>query len=621
MHETGTARRRFLVLFAIVSVTKIVIAAQLPLFVDEAFYWLEGQHLAVAYSDLPGMTAWLARLGVEAGGHHALALRATFLLVAACVPWLIVRIAAREFGEQAGWQAGSIAMLLPLAGTLGLLALPDVAMALATLLCIDAAARMLREVRWTGAAEMALGLSIGALSHYRYAAVLGAGLVALLLLPEGRRVLRDRRTWIAILAGALAWLPLLAWNVDNADAGLRFQLVDRHPWTFDAGGFWFIAIQCVLVTPLLFCALGNAAWSGLRDSRPTIRFFAIFGSFIVIAFFLLGFVADRERVSFHWPLPGYLALVLLLPATLARWPRAWRAATWATATLGVVAFLAWFTAVSLPAVRAHAAAGKWYPSNFAGWAPLADAVREVRATLPAGTRLVADNFKLGAEVGFALGDPDIAVLDHPLNHKHGRAPQLAIWNLDFPGANRAHTAARPPTLLMVGMDQVKFSGLLAHYQGLCERLGPLPPPRFVSIDHGQQRFALFALPAVARAVDATTTCVTPALAHINTPEPGSQVPAQFEVEGWAVQDQVGVSRVTITLDGEPVADATMRLPNLFVPRFWKGRSRDPDLPDVAFRAQVDASQLAPGRHWLGMTLHGADGSVQQWAERPIDIVR
>ena len=61
---------------------KVAIAARLPLFVDEAFYWQEGQHLAAAYSDLPGLTAWLTRLGVELGGHHVLAVRAPFLLIA-----------------------------------------------------------------------------------------------------------------------------------------------------------------------------------------------------------------------------------------------------------------------------------------------------------------------------------------------------------------------------------------------------------------------------------------------------------------------------------------------------------------------------------------------------------
>ena len=83
MDEEQRARRWFVALWTIVTVVKVAIAARLPLFVDEAFYWQEGQHLAAAYSDLPGLTAWLTRLGVELGGHHVLAVRAPFLLIAA----------------------------------------------------------------------------------------------------------------------------------------------------------------------------------------------------------------------------------------------------------------------------------------------------------------------------------------------------------------------------------------------------------------------------------------------------------------------------------------------------------------------------------------------------------
>src|SRR5688572_13414140 len=189
--ETITAQRCFVVLWAAVCLLKLVVATRLPLFVDEAFYWQEGRHPAAAYSDLPGLTAWLARLGTELGGTHLLALRAPFLLMGALVPWLVVRITRREFGETLAWQAGMLALLLPLAGTLGLLALPDASMALATLLCVDAGARLLRKVDAGAVLELALGLSSGALSNYRFIAVIGVGLLAFAALPQGCRVLRD----------------------------------------------------------------------------------------------------------------------------------------------------------------------------------------------------------------------------------------------------------------------------------------------------------------------------------------------------------------------------------------------------------------------------------------------
>ena len=328
MRTVQTARNWFIGLWVVLLIAKVVLAAHLPLFVDEAFYWQEGQHLAWAYSDLPGLTAWLTRLGVAVGGDSTLALRAPFLLVAACLPWLVARITAREFDPGQGWTAGIYAMLLPLVGTLGVLAVPDAAMTLATLLCMDAGTRLLRGVTAGAAVELALGLAIGGLSHYRFLAVIGVGFIALLLIPQGRRALGDPRVLIAMAFGAAAWTPLVAWNLGNAEAGLRFQLIDRHPWAFHGDGIWFVATQAVLVTPLLFVALALAAWRHLRDGNRVARYFAWLGALIVSGFFALGFFADTERISYHWPLPGYVALLPLLPSLLARWPRRLSRTSW-----------------------------------------------------------------------------------------------------------------------------------------------------------------------------------------------------------------------------------------------------------------------------------------------------
>jgi 4-amino-4-deoxy-L-arabinose transferase-like glycosyltransferase len=615
----GQPRRWFIALWALLFVAKAVLAACLPLFVDEAFYWQEGMHPAWAYSDLPALTAWLARLGVAAGGTHALALRLPFLLLAACVPWLVVRIARRLGDEAMAWRAGTLSLLLPLSGSLGILALPDVAMTVAALLCVDAGCRLLRRVDAAGAIELALGLVVGGLSHYRFAALIGVGAIALLASARGREVLRDPRAWAAIAAGALAWVPLLAWNVAHAEAGLRFQLVDRHPWAFHADGLRFVLLQALLATPLLFAAMAAAAWRHRRDDAdPVSRYLAMSGGLFVLAFFVLGFFADTERVSFHWPLQGMLALLPLVPGVLAAWGARWRRATVALLACGLAVALAGYAAIAIPGARARLAETRWYPSNFAGWPALADAVRAQLARMPAGTRIVADDFKIGAELGFRLGRPDIGVLDHPLNHKHGRAPQLRLWGLQEPvdGAR-----LQRPALLVVGATDVKFSALPGRYRDVCAAAGPLPAARAVDIDHGAQRFQLFPLRDAVAAGASAAPCIPPALASISLPEAGATVRMPFVVEGWAVKDIAGIERVTVTLDGKPVARADYGIANDWVVRFWRGRSRDPNLPRVAFSARVDAAGVAPGRHWLGLVLEGGDGSRETWSAQSVDVAR
>lgn len=618
MHDdparTQVARRGFIALWAAVGLLKLVLATRLPLFVDEAFYWLEGQRPEWAYSDLPGLTAWLIRLGVEVAGNSHFGVRLPFLLMAAALPWLVVRIVARELDERTAWLAGSAAVLLPLAGTLGLLALPDVAMALATVICLDAATLLLRRVDYGSAVLLALGLTIGALSHYRFIAVIGVGAVALVLLPQGRKALRDPRIWVAIAFGLAAWVPLLAWNLENAEAGLRFQLVDRHPWALHARGLVFIPTQLVLVTPLLLAALLYGGWRGLRATAVAVRLFALSGLLLVGGFFLLGFVADTERVSFHWPLPGYLALLPLLPAVLAAWPRWLARTTWALMAAGLLVTLGYYVAVSVPSVRAQSAAYKWYPSNFAGWSVLADEVKAELAQMPPGTKLVADNFKIGAELGFALEDAGIAVLGHPLNRFHGRAPQLQLWGLASRGRADWGDA---PVLLVVGASDVPYRNLLERYHTLCERVGPLPPPRVLNIDHGSQRFLLFRLMPGAMAGQA---CVAPAMAWMDAPRPQAQVPRSFDVAGWAFKEGVGLERVEVTLDGMALAQAEYGLSSPGVASYWR-ISNDPNHPDFGFRARVELPAGMPaGRYWLGLRLHGRDGSVEDWSELPVRVV-
>jgi hypothetical protein len=270
--------------------------------------------------------------------------------------------------------------------------------------------------------------------------------------------------------------------------------------------------------------------------------------------------------------------------------------------------------MSVPQVRERSAANKFYQPNFAGWDDLAQSVRFRLEKMPPGTRVLADSFKVGAELGFALNDPDIPVLDHPINHKHGRAPQLRLWNLQHKGGR---DWAKTPTLLVVGITEVSYKDQLRRYHALCEMVGPLPPPQVLNIDHGRQRFALFALDYARKG-----ECTTPAMAWIDVPAGGAAVGREFDVKGWAFKDGVGLARVDVLLDGEVVASAQYGLPYEGLQHDWP-ETNDPQHPNVGFSAHVDlrANDFVAGRHWLGLRLQGRDGSVEDWAEQPIDIGR
>lgn len=194
-----------------------------------------------------------------------------------------------------------------------------------------------------------------------------------------------------------------------------------------------------------------------------------------------------------------------------------------------------------------------------------------------------------------------------VNDRHGRTAQIQQWGL----LNQSAGEGRRLLIL----NGVRYRDLLQHYHEVCAMVGPLPPPRVVSIDHGYQRFLLFRLPAQR----VSGECVTPAMAWIDQPLPDAVLSDAVEVTGWAFKDGVGLAGVDILLDGHVVAKADYGLLR-DVRDYWR-ISTDPNHPGVGFRAQVNFHRLPPGRHWLGLRLYGSDGSIEDWTEQPLRICR
>ena len=142
----------------------------------------------------------------------------------------------------------------------------------------------------------------------------------------------------------------------------------------------------------------------------------------------------------HWPLPGYLPLLIAAPALLPTsvatgtysLQRTLLAATFALLAAGCALTLVYFAAAAVPGGAISLARVKAFPEHWVGWnEAAAEARRILQQPQFKDATLVADNFMLAAELDFAFaGARPLYTLDHPINTKHGRAPQLALWQRD-----------------------------------------------------------------------------------------------------------------------------------------------------------------------------------------------
>jgi 4-amino-4-deoxy-L-arabinose transferase-like glycosyltransferase len=619
-----TLRRSFWWAWSLLLLAKLALAATLELFGDEAFYAWESRHLAVAYSDVPALTAWLIAAGRAIFGDHALGMRLPFLALAAWLPFLVMRLARRWTGEQDAELAGWLALLLPLCAALGVLALPDVPLLVLALLALDAFDRALDrgELRMWLLTGMWVGLGLN--THYRFLVPVAAALLLLVLSPRGRRAWRAPGLWLAFAIAGLALVPQALFHLETQGVALGFQFVERHPWTFQPQGLLHLPLQAAVTTPLLYLGLWVALVAVWRRAVPGVPrdLVLAFGGLPILVYLVGALFADNARTHFHWPLVGYLPL---LPALAAWWRSLGPASGWqrralAGATLGL-ALAGGLAALGYLALAARTpwtmalAQHKAFPSNLTGWREAAEAAwRQLERSELAGADLLADNFMIAAQLEFELGGVwDVYVLDHPRNHHHGRAAQLEIWARDE-AAWREHGAER--ALLVVEDTAVSLRDRPGWYHELCRRLGAMRLLDERALYGGRRRFLYF---LVEREPPAAGACDFPAFAYIDLAEReplSREVPLRFG--GWAFQDGVGIRSVRVLLDGEEVAEARYGLPFPGVQALWPF-STDPGHPDVGFEAELDLGGLEPGSHRLGLRLVGRDGRIRDFPEMRIRV--
>ena len=474
----GIARWRaaFVTVFLCLLAIKLVLALTLQPLGDEAFYWQESRHLAWGYSDLPPLTAWLIRAGEDVAGHGIWGMRWPFLLLGSCLPWVLVAFGQHAFDERAAWQAGLLCMCLPLAGSLGIVALPDVPLTVAGAVAMLALLRAMDKNRLRDWLLLGVALAVCWLSHYRAAMYMVAGLVLFFLTPRGRQQWRHGGFWLAMLIAALGLIPLVVSNWQQHGAGLMFQLVERNPWRFHVDTLVQPLEQAVTCTPFLYISLLWTAWCcwrRRRDGGPWDVIACLSLTFIVV-YFIAGLFADDQRFRVHWPLPGYLPLIAALPVLLRNFVgKNWRTFTVAGAGIALFAQVAGLSYLGLaanPFASRWLGAARAFPTSLIGWKQGADIAKVQLVTQPAV--LVADNFMMAAELDFQFNGQRAAYsLDSPLNVKYGRAPQLALWGLDETALRHAHPGSQ--VLLVVDEHALRERERASWLGSLCGRIDNL----------------------------------------------------------------------------------------------------------------------------------------------------
>ncbi len=317
--------RNLVLLIAISTVIRALVAAFTDLGNDEAYYWTYALYPDLSHFDHPPMVGFMIQLftaDLHLPGEFFM--RLSSVLFGALNTWIIFRIGSRLRNTATGFYAallytGSVYCFV----IAGIFILPDTPQLLFWLLSLHLLLGSLNVDPVTKKERGRLllaGLTIGLALLSKYTSVfLWAGALLYILFYD-RKWLKTKELYLALMFSALLFLPVIIWNVKNGFISftyhservdiLRSGLRPDYFLTELAGQFFYNnPVNVILILTALWAVVRKRAFL-----KPGLTAALLFYSLPLILLFLL-FALFRATLP-HWTGPGYTALLLLAAAWL-----------------------------------------------------------------------------------------------------------------------------------------------------------------------------------------------------------------------------------------------------------------------------------------------------------------
>ncbi len=507
-------------------VFQVLLLFSMQLFGDEAFYWLEAQHLDWSYTEVPGWTPWMIRLGTAIFGNHYFSLR-LFSYLSFLALFYAAFLLAKEFSLK--FNNLLLILCIPLMVLIATMALPDIWLLFFVLWL---SYFLVRAVKYNKNHDWVVIGALVALSinvHVRmWIWLFFAAVVFVVLYYRELKVIKPALL-LALPIVLLGLIPILYFNFNHDFALFVFQFGRRHPWEFQLSNFNFLLSQFIVVTPVVLFVWFKSL-TQIKNQPKIVKWILLTALVHALFYFVTSLFADGLRTTVHWLLISYVPVLVLAPYLL---PNNMKLINFAQIS-GAVFSLLLLAGLVLDGKESSAIQARIL-DNSIGWQQLS---KEVDKNLQALSidEIVADYFMTAAELAFELNRPDkIKVLPHEKSIKHGRQKQLQIMGLllDKP------QEFREKSLLVVEDSTLKLKNKGKYYAQLCSYFPQMNYLKTVSIEQSNKQFHLFK-------INDNGGCDIPPLFYVNSQLDDSIL----TVSGWVVLDKIGIQSLWLVAQEE-----------------------------------------------------------------------
>ena len=300
------------------TIVRIITSIIVPPGFDESYYGCYSFHPAWGYFDHPPMVMATASIGLFlTGTFTSFTLRFGALIIYIISLALVYDIANRLSDQNSARISLILGSIIPyfLIG-MGAFVIPDNAFGLFMLLFIMSLVRL----KETGNTKYFLltgtWLGLAFLSKYHAVLLLGGLFFLLIFYKDWRKYLLSPYLYIGILLSVLIFSPNIYWNYEHNWVSYAYQFSKSTGVTnFSLNTFLQgVFVQGGYLLPWVMIVLIIALFRARKD--PQLNWIIPFAALPIIAFTLVG--ATRQIMP-HWPMPGYLAAILIAGVWIGKW--------------------------------------------------------------------------------------------------------------------------------------------------------------------------------------------------------------------------------------------------------------------------------------------------------------
>lgn len=291
---------RLILILGLTLLCKLIAGYFLPVFADEAYYYIWSLKPQLSYFDHPPLVSWMIYVGhLFFPVGHPLSLRIFFIVASflTSLTWIQI-LREKKFNTLAIEVFLILVFLNPLLGLGSVVATPDVPLVLFWSLSYLAFIKIFSENHKSHLKSYALlgaSLGLGFCSKYHIVLFVISGLIYLFF-DKAYKKLNPFGVFLTLIIGFTFSLPVLIWNYQNDWASFNYQLkhgfgkinYDWH-WTLN-----FYLGQLALMSPLVFFHL----FQKRKEKGDQIFTLSQVGFFTTSSF--------KAIVEANWPITSHL---------------------------------------------------------------------------------------------------------------------------------------------------------------------------------------------------------------------------------------------------------------------------------------------------------------------------